>query len=227
MCGRFSLKADLDELSMAFPGVEFPPNLTPRYNIAPTQPVAVITNAQPQRVEFFRWGLIPAWAQDPAIGARMINARAESLAVKPAFRAALRRRRCLILADGFYEWRQEPGGRAKTPFYIRLKSGQPFAFAGLWELWQPAASSTDAIYSCTIITTAPNALIEPIHDRMPVILDPASYAIWLDVAERRPDELNSLFKPYPASQMTAYTVSKRVNDPKNDGEECIRPFTTP
>jgi putative SOS response-associated peptidase YedK len=219
MCGRFTLKADLDDLADIFPEVVLPDTLAPRYNIAPSQPVAVIANSGQNKVEFFQWGLIPSWARDPKIGNRMINARAESLAEKPAFRAAYKRRRCLVLADGFYEWQQEPGRKTKTPMYIQLKSEQPFAFAGLWEAWRPAED--EAVLSCTIITTTPNTLVEPIHNRMPVILKPATYAQWLDPTDQSPEQLDKLLKPYPASQMTAYPVSTMVNDPKNDRPECI------
>jgi putative SOS response-associated peptidase YedK len=168
MCGRFTLAIDPADLSEAFPGFSFPKEMTPRYNIAPSQPVAVVANNSRSQVEFFQWGLVPSWAQDPSIGNRMINARAESLAEKPSFRTAYKRRRCLILADGFYEWQSVPGGKTKTPMLIRMKSGEPFAFAGLWEVWHP--DQDDALLTCTIITTTPNVLMEKIHNRMPVIL---------------------------------------------------------
>ncbi len=221
MCGRFTLMIDPADLRDAFPGLTFPESMAPRYNIAPSQPIAVVANNGKNVVEFFKWGLVPAWAKDPSIGNRMINARAESLADKPSFRAAYKRRRCLILADGFYEWRQEPGSKSKTPMLIKLKSGQPFAFAGLWEAWHP--DQEDAILSCTIITTIPNALMEKIHNRMPVILKPEAYPLWLDPAEQTPDKLAKLLKPYAASQMAARAVSKLVNDPKNDSPDCIKP----
>jgi len=181
----------------------------------------VTLNESKNAVEFFKWGLVPAWAQDPNIGNRMINARAESLAEKPSFRAAYKRRRCLVLADGFYEWQPTPGSKAKTPMFIRLKSGGPFAFAGLWEAWH--LDQADALLSCTIITTTPNALMEKIHNRMPVILKPEAYPLWLDPSEQTPDKLDKLLKPYPASQMTAFAVSRLVNDPKNDSPDCIKP----
>ena len=163
--------------------------------------------------------MIPSWAKDPAIGNRLINARAETLADKPSFRTAFKRRRCLIPADGFYEWRKDPGG--KTPMYIRLKSGDPFAFAGLWEAWHSAEDET--LLTCTIITTTPNSLMEKIHDRMPVILKPDAYDRWRDPAEQEPGKLSGLLKPYPASHMTAYAVSKRVNKPENDSPELVVP----
>jgi putative SOS response-associated peptidase YedK len=223
MCGRFTLTVDPDELLKAFAGITLPAegSLTPRYNIAPTQTVAVVPNNGRNTIEFFRWGLIPSWAKDPAIGNRMINARAETLAEKPAFRSAFKNRRCLIPADGFFEWRKEPGGKSKTPMYVRLKSGEPFAFAGLWEAWRSPDDET--ILSCTIITTTPNSLVEKIHDRMPVILKPDAVKRWLDPSEQEPVKLTNLLKPYPASQMTAYAVSKLVNKPQVDSPECITP----
>jgi putative SOS response-associated peptidase YedK len=221
MCGRFTLTVDAGDLRKAIPGLEVPDSLQPRYNIAPTQDVAVVANDGPYSVAFFRWGLIPFWAKDPKIGSQMINARAETLAEKPSFRAAFRRRRCLILADGFFEWRREPGRKAKTPMYVRLKSGQPFAFAGLWESWQSPEDET--ILSCTIITTTPNSLVKKIHNRMPVILVPEAYDEWLDPAERNPDELTRWLKPYPASGMIAYPISTRVNDPRNDSPDLLIP----
>ena len=226
MCGRFSLGVNLDDLIEAFPDFTFPPETArensawPRYNIAPTQNVMVVPNNTAGHVSFFRWGLIPSWAKDPAIGNRLINARAETLGEKPSFRAAYLRRRCLILADGFYEWQAIPGSKAKQPMYIRLATKKPFAFAGLWELWRP---DDTPILSCTIITTEPNALLAPIHNRMPVILPPDAYARWLDPAEQKPAVLNALLKPYPADLMTTYPVSRLVNSPTNDTPACIVP----
>jgi putative SOS response-associated peptidase YedK len=222
MCGRFTLTVELNELLRTFPWLTVPDvPAPPRYNVAPTQPVAVVANNHNTTLDFFTWGLIPSWAKDPTIGSRMINARAETLAEKPAFRAAYRRRRCLILADGFYEWRKEPGSKAKTPMYVQLKSGEPFGFAGLWEAWN--SPHGDLILSCTIITTTPNKLMKPIHDRMPVILPPEAYTEWLDPAEKQPDQVNGLLVPYPADRMQAHPVSTVVNSPANDVPECIEP----
>lgn len=226
MCGRFSLGVNLDDLIEAFPDFTFPPETArensawPRYNIAPTQNVMVVPNNTAGHVSFFRWGLIPSWAKDLEIGNRLINARAETLAEKPSFRAAYLRRRCLILADGFYEWQAISGSKAKQPMYIQLATKKPFAFAGLWELWRP---DDTPILSCTIITTAPNALLAPIHNRMPVILPPEAYALWLDPAEQKPAALTHLLKPYPADLMAAYPVSRLVNSPVNDGPDCVVP----
>ena len=171
-------------LQEAFPWADIPDDLPPRYNIAPSQPVAVIPNTGDNTLSMYKWGLIPSWSKDPAIGDRMINARSESLAEKPSFRNAYRRRRCLILADGFYEWKQNPGMKSKQPVYIRLKTELPFAFAGLWEIWNSPDGSE--IRSCTIITTQPNSLLEPIHNRMPVILPPDAYNQWLAPEDRQP-----------------------------------------
>lgn len=224
MCGRFTLRSDPETLTETFPGFTTPAvdEMSPRYNIAPSQGVAVVANNGENRVEFFQWGLVPSWAKDPKIGNRMINARAETLAEKPSFRTPYKRRRCLVLTDGFYEWKAEPGSKSKTPFYIRLRSEKPFAFAGLWEAWSPNIDD-DPLLSCTIITTSPNALMETIHRRMPVILEPDAYNLWLDPSDQPPKQLDGLLKPYPADEMEAYPVSRLVNRPSNDSPDCIAP----
>ncbi len=224
MCGRFTLNATTEQLLDFFPGLIIPEQYAPRYNIAPTQPVAVIANNHPDQLDFFVWGLVPSWAKDPGIGSKMINARAETLTEKPAFRAAFRRRRCLIPATGFYEWRQDPEGKSKTPIYLYLKDGRPLSFAGLWESWNGPDGSN--ILSCTIITTSPNPLMATIHNRMPVILPPSAYAQWLDPGEPPSGGLLALLQPYPQEQMAAYPVSKLVNSPANDSPECIVPLAT-
>jgi putative SOS response-associated peptidase YedK len=193
----------------------------PRYNIAPTQLIATVANNNREELDLFRWGLVPSWAKDAAIGNRLINARAETLAEKPSFRAAYRRRRCLILADGFYEWQANPLGGAKTPYLVRLESGGPFAFAGLWEIW--SAPDGSRLLSCTIITTRPNELVAPIHKRMPVILPPEAYDRWLSAEEEPSERLQPLLGPYPAEEMVAYPVSRVVNNPANDIPECVIP----
>ena len=224
MCGRFTLFADPDDLQELFNLSAPPPAaLAPRYNIAPTQPVAVVANGETRALELFRWGLIPSWAKDPAIGNRMINARAETLAEKPSFRTALKKRRCLILADGFYEWRHEGSASRKTPMYIQMKDGRPFAFAGLWEAWKSPSDREAWIKTCTIITTTPNALVEKIHDRMPVILPPKAYDLWLSPGELPAEKTLPLLKPFAASQMKAVAVSPLVNSPKIDSPECVAP----
>lgn len=220
MCGRFTLWIQFGDLLKAFPDFKFPETIPSRYNIAPSQDVAVVPNDGRSEIQFFRWGLVPHWADDPAIGNRMINARGETVAEKPSFRAAYRRRRCLILADGFYEWRREPGSGAKTPFYVRMASGAPFAFAGLWEVWRP---DDQPLHSCTIITTRPNAVVAPIHNRMPVIIPRIAYDRWLDPEEKHPRELDDLLAPYPSEEMVAYPVSRFVNNPTNDSRICVEP----
>ena len=223
MCGRFSLAANLTIIAQRF-GVLSPTAesvaWTPHYNIPPTKTVVVVGDTGTRYLAQMRWGLIPSWAKDPAIGNRMINARAETLAVKPAFRVALRNRRCLVVADGFYEWQQR--GRGKQPYRIVLKSGEPFGFGGLWDTW--TSPEGEAIRTCTIVTTEANELLRPIHDRMPVILTPEAEGVWLDPRIQEPARLLPLLKPYPAIEMTTYPVSTRVNNPANDGPECILPL---
>ena len=221
MCGRFTLTVDPADLQEAFPEFIFPVQLGPRYNIAPTQPVLVLPNDAANKADFFVWGLIPSWAKDPSIGSRLINARAETLAEKPAFRSAFKYHRCLIFADGFFEWQASPGHPGKVPHHIRLQSGKPFAFAGLWEHWHSPDGSE--IKSTTIITTTPNELMAPIHDRMPVILPRAGYVRWLDPAPLLPVDLNRLLVPYPPGEMIAYPVSTLVNSPANDHPEVLVP----
>lgn len=221
MCGRFTLTADPNDLREAFPWLNIPRPVEPRYNIAPSQPVAVVANDGKNTLDYFVWGLIPSWAKDPAIGSRMINARSETLIEKPSFRNAFRRRRCLILADGFYEWKASEGKKSKTPMYIQFKDGKPFALAGLWEIWN--APDASRILSCTIITTQPNSFLKDIHDRMPVILPESAYQTWLDPKELNPASLQPLLQPYPAEMMSAYEVSTLVNSPANEVKECILP----
>jgi putative SOS response-associated peptidase YedK len=251
MCGRFTLRASPSVIAEQFALFEVPA-FAARFNIAPTQPVAVIRrqNEPPRGDEgttkqagdevekrsrrrssvpllsarrelvWLRWGLIPGWAKDAAIGARLINARAETAAEKPAFRAAFRRRRCLVVADGFYEWQRT--GRAKQPCFIRLRDGRPFAFAGLWEAWEAADDSM--LETCTILTTDPNELIRPIHDRMPAILSPADYDTWLDTTIEDSGRLLSLLTPYPSDAMQAHPVGDFVNSPAHDSPQCIEPM---
>lgn len=221
MCGRFTLTVDPAELKDAFAGFTFPARFAPRFNIAPTQPVLAVPNDRQGAADFFVWGLIPAWAKDPSIGNRLINARGETLGEKPSFRGSYKYKRCLILADGFYEWQVQPGKKTKVPHFIHLKTRQPFAFAGLWDQWNSPDGS--ALRTCTIVTTGPNELMAAIHDRMPVILHPEDYARWIDPAPAGPEALNSLIRPYPASEMAAHPVSTLVNSPANDQAECVVP----
>jgi putative SOS response-associated peptidase YedK len=224
MCGRFTLTATSEMIQQAFNLDTLPQTTPPRYNIAPSQPVALITNENPRELTFHRWGLIPSWSKDPKIGSRMINARAETAHEKPSFRAAFKRRRCLIPATGFYEW-QKRGEKDKSPMYVHLKDHALFAFAGLWEVWH--SPEGDEIRTCTILTTEPNSLVKPIHNRMAVILEQAHYADWLAPEELPTTELMPLLKAYDAAQMRVYEVSKTVNSPYNDSPQCIEPFNRP
>src|SRR2546422_685407 len=213
MCGRYTLMTPVEQLSELF---QFPEIITlkPRYNIAPSQSVAVVRRLPDdtdRKLAMLRWGLIPAWVKDPAKARQPINAKSETVAELPTFRSAFRKRRCLIPADGFYEWKQE-GGR-KQPVYIRMKDREPFAFAGLWERW--VGEEDDFIESCTILTTEPNELLEPIHNRMPVILAPNDYDLWLDPDEQEVSRLKPLLRPYSPNEMTYYPVNLRVNNPRN------------
>jgi len=221
MCGRFTLTTDLERLETRFDFQAANLSFVPHYNIAPSQSVlTVIADEGGNRAGFLRWGLIPSWAKDSTIGDRMINARAETVAEKPSFRRALQKRRCLVLADGFYEWRKE--GRTKTPMFIILTSREPFAFAGLWETWKPPTG--DPVHSCTIITTSPNSLMTAIHNRMPVILPRTAESLWLDRTVADPQALLPLLTPYAAELMEAYAVSPLVNSPRNDTPACIEPL---
>jgi putative SOS response-associated peptidase YedK len=220
VCGRFTLTVSARLLAELFE-LEGLSNFAPRYNIAPTQLVPAIRATEDGGREAFeaRWGLIPPWAKDRKMAARMINARSETVASKPAFRAAVRSRRCLIPADGFYEWRKIDG--AKQPYLIRFADRRPFGFAGLWERWhEPGGGSVD---SCTIITTEPNPLVEAIHDRMPVILNPGDFDEWLEAVQLPPDRLSALLVPCPDEGMEALPVSTRVNNPRNDDPACLEP----
>ena len=217
MCGRFTLTSNLDDLQGRFGFESLDLDYRPGYNIAPTQQVLTVTNDGKRRAEFMRWGLVPFWAKDVKVGYRMINAVGETVATKPAFRAAFRKRRCLVLADGFFEWRKD--GKEKIPTYIFLKSKEPFAFAGLWEIWKTPEGGQ--LRSCTILTTKPNQFIAPIHDRMPVILSEEAEALWLDPVTEDPDVLTPLLIPSPNELMASHTVSSLVNSPKNSAPECI------
>lgn len=221
MCGRFSQTLTGEAIASAFHLPEIP-TWTPRYNIAPTQTVpAIVLNEKGDRsFKPFRWGLIPTWAKDASMGARMTNARSETVTEKPTFRSAFKQRRCLIVADGFYEWQKQQG--KKQPFYFRLKNGQPFGFAGLWERWQ--APEGDVWETCTILTTEANDLLKEVHDRMPVMLHPEEYDRWLDPAAQDSEALQSLLRPYETEAMMAYSVSTHVNSPANDTRECVTPL---
>lgn len=225
MCGRFVLTADGQSIQTHFNLVAVPEGLAvARYNIAPTQPVMVITNQSPKTITMQKWGLIPSWSKDPSIASTLINARSETLEEKPSFRTAFKRRRCLIPATGFYEWGKGEG-KAKQPYYIHLKNTPVFAFAGLWETWN--SPDGDMVETCTIITTEPNELISPFHHRMAVILDPDDYDLWLSPDELSPMMLKPLLNTYPVERMAYYAVSSLVNNVRNDSPECIKPLMPP
>jgi putative SOS response-associated peptidase YedK len=218
MCGRFTLRARLQKIAEAF-AVENVPAIGPRYNIAPTQQVlAIRANHGIRTAALLRWGLVPSWAKDLKIGNATINARAESVATKPAFRAAFKARRCLIVADGFYEWRK--GGKTKQPFFIHRRDDEPFAFAGLWERWGP-----DKLETCSIVTLPANEFMQPLHERMPAILQPSEYDTWLDAEIRDPQLLTGrALIPDTLEDFIAQPVSTTVNSPKNENAACILPL---
>ncbi len=219
MCGRFTLRTPTETIVDMFEGLEIP-EIQPSYNIAPTQTISAIRDTD-GGIAFasLHWGLIPFWADEKKIGNRMINARCETVRDKPAFRSAFKRRRCLILADGFYEWQKTAEG--KQPMYIQQKHNQPFCFAGLWELNKKIG---DPIESCTIITTAANELMSTIHDRMPVILPKSKHDIWLDRAFEDYDVLQEMLQPYPDDDLIALPVSTKVNKPSYNAPDCIEPL---
>ncbi len=228
MCGRFSNRAQPEQIRNEFKiGKKNPADLyQPKYNIAPAQMIDVVFEPEAERIlAQLKWGLIPSWAKEAEIGGRMINARAETLTEKPSFREAFKKRRCLIPATGFYEWQKKSSGGAKQPFYFYLKEKEVFGFAGLWEEWIDKETG-DVLETCTIITTAANEVLKPVHDRMPVILKPADYAQWLDPEENNTDRLQKLLAPYPAVEMTSHAVSKSVNIPDADSPELIEPLNS-
>jgi len=219
MCGRFTISMDPDDLETLMDLTGFAGVWEPRFNVAPSQKIPVLTDATSRVVEYYKWGLIPSWAKDPSIGNRMINARAETLTEKPSFKQAFARRRCLILADGFYEWKKDASKKSPSqPYYFTLKDGSPFTFAGLWEAWN--SPDGDIIKSATIITTSANEVVAPIHERMPVMLDVERCWDWL-----KPSGINDLqhiLAPFPPDRMQARPVSRLVNDPEKDSVELLR-----
>ena len=225
MCGRFTLFADFNEIINRF-AIEAAIEeelFNPSYNIAPSHSVlSVIYDGQKNRLGYLKWGLIPPWAKDEKIGFKLINARAETIAEKPSFRDAFKKRRCLIIADSFYEWKRSSDDKTKTPMRIKLKDNQLFAMAGLWERWKAPLGKT--IYSCSVITTAPNRLMEDIHNRMPVILTPENEKVWLNPNTTDLNQLHQLLKPLSEDLMEAYEVSNLVNSPKNNSPNLIQPI---
>lgn len=222
MCGRYSLTGEEGRIMRQFELYQIP-RLIRRYNIAPSQsvPIVRLTPEGQRECVFVRWGLLPSWAKEPKTDYSTINARAETVATKPAFRDAFRLRRCLVPASGYYEWAARPGSKTKQPYYISLREGGLFAFAGLWEHWEKEGT---VIESCTIIVTEANELTRAIHDRMPVILEGQDYELWLSAEGRQVEHLQSVLKSFPSEQMQAYPVSTAVNNPKNESETCIEPM---
>jgi len=219
MCGRYAVTVDSDAIQQAF-SLDSVIDFAPRYNIAPTQYAPIITNEHPKTLSLYKWGLVPSWAKDAAIGNKMINARADGVAEKPSYRSAFKRRRCLVPVTGFYEW-QKGDGKAKTPMYIQLKDAELFALAGLWEVWH--SPEGDELRTFTIITTDANEFMSPIHNRMPVILHKADYDLWLDPNDVPAQVLQPLLRPYEAAKMTAYEVSRAVNTPSIDEPDLVQP----
>ncbi len=222
MCGRYSLTVTPDELYRLF-GIDDKLNLQPRFNVAPTQAAPVVRKTGGKKnMDMLRWGLIPPWSKDASIASKLINARGETVAEKPSFRSAYESRRCLVPVDGFYEWRTE-GGK-KQPFRIGFREGKPFAFAGLWESWtvpEGLKDTGDTVETFTIVTTNANPKLVPIHHRMPVIVDPTDYELWLEGGS---DEANAVIKPFSQDDMAFYRVSTRVNNVRNDDEACVEPL---
>ena len=221
MCGRFTLATSAQEVAEHF-GLTEVPALSPRYNIAPAQSIAVVRRPESDEaplLELRRWGLIPSWAKDPGIGSRMINARLETAAEKPAFRAAFRRRRCLVPADGFYEWKPHP--KRRRPHHVRLATGELFGLAGLFESWK--SPEGESVGSCTLLTTAASPAMSPLHDRMPILVDPEHYRKWLDPDLQEPDAILSLTRSSISEGLVFHPVSFRVNNPRNDDSACIEP----
>jgi putative SOS response-associated peptidase YedK len=217
MCGRFTQRADSKKLAKAFEVAEVP-KAEARYNIAPTQDIlGVYELADAREMAFYKWGLIPSWAKDRSMGTRLINARSETVAEKPAFREAFKKRRCIIPSDGFYEW-QRTGGR-KQPFFFRMRDESPFGFAGLWERWQ--GEDGEVINSCAILTTEANEVLRPVHNRMPVILHPEEYSLWLGGDARERQLLQEMLRPFPAEEMVGHPVGSSVNSPRNQGAELV------
>ena len=231
MCGRYTVTSPGQVIAEAF-DVDEPIELAPRYNVCPGQDVPVVRvrrGEDGRSLDLLRWGLVPWFAKEPGPAARMINARAERAATSPAFRDALRERRCLLPADGFYEWQASPHGRGalKQPFYLRRADGKPIAFAGLWERWQSREKDGRRIESCTLLTTEPNDVLRPIHDRMPVLLHPDAWALWLDRDVHDVERLRPLLVPAPAGDLVAMPVTTWVNDPKHDDPQCVAPAPEP
>ena len=219
MCGRFNFLTHMEELRGRFGIKKFDFEVNPRYNIAPSQKIATIIQDDEIKLVGMRWGLIPFWSKEPKSGP--INARSETVMEKPTFKAPFKQRRCLIPADGFYEWQKKKEG-PKQPYYIHMKDKKPFALAGIWDIWKNPDGGK--IESCSILTTEPNEVVKPIHKRMPVIVEPKKFDTWLNTSKENLDEAQALLKPYDAKVMEAYPVNLYVNSPSNKGEKCIEEF---
>ena len=222
MCGRFSLAKDAPALEAAFEWFDIDPMIMPRFNIAPTQPVVTILNRGRPATTFTQWGLIPSWSKDPRIAYKLVNARSETAHEKPSFRGSFRRKRCLLPADGYYEWKTVTGTRVKQPVYYRLRGHPPFCLAGLWDEWHDAEGGL--YITSTILTCRPNDLAQLVHARMPVILPPEHWGAWLDPHFDKVDELRDMLRPYPSRDMESHEVSRVVNRAANDVRECIEPL---
>jgi putative SOS response-associated peptidase YedK len=220
MCGRFAQKSPAKKIKQQFKVEEVPP-LVERYNVAPTQSVLVVREPAEREAVFLKWGLVPRWAKDAGIGNKLINARSETVTEKPSFREAFARRRCLVPMEGFYEWARRAD--RKRPFYFHMRDGEPFAVAGLWEVWEGGGGRLE---TCTLLTTSANELLAPYHDRMPVILRPEDYDLWLDAGVRSADRLLPLLRPYPREEMTTYGVRPVVNSPSNESPRCVEPVSS-
>jgi putative SOS response-associated peptidase YedK len=225
MCGRMTMRTDVSDVALIFDAEVRDPeafaDLGPRYNVAPTQPIEVIVQREDGRfVELHRWGLVPSYAKDVSAGNRLINARAETIATTPAFRTSFVRRRCIIPADGFYEWRREPGSKLKQPFLIHAADDRPLAFAGVWAPWKDPATG-DWVLSAAVVTTRANGVVGQLHDRMPVILEPSEWPIWADPDIRNPGLLTDLLRPAADGLLTLTAVSAAVNNANNEGPELV------
>ena len=221
MCGRFTITLEPGFWQEEFALKNTPSEWKPRYNVAPSQDVPVVTNATEREIEMMRWGLIPYWAKDESIGYKLINARSETIEQKPSYKYAFSKRRCLILADGFFEWQRAARKQTpKVPYYFQLRDEKPFAFAGIWEIWKNAQEKE--VFSCSIITCPANEIVAPIHDRMPVLFNSSQCWKWLE--EEAQATLKAMLQPYPAEEMKTYPVGRWINNPKNDSAECILPL---
>ena len=220
MCGRFVRITPLPVIAKRFKAKQLFADLPPSYNIAPSQEILIINDEGERQIVQCTWGFVPSWAKDPSIGNKMINARSETVSEKPAFRSVFKKHRCLVMADGFYGWKTE--GKRKFPMYIRLKSKEPFGFAGLYNVWK--APDGNQLCTCTIITTEANEAVKQIHDRMPVILPRDKEDIWVDPATQDKGTLVGILKPYPAEEMEAYEVSTKVNFPQHNTSANLKPL---